>query len=394
MTKKIKQKKLIERLFEKANRHKSITSNYYITTDLNKYVKPHKLFTILSLPEDFLEGNAFEVYSFFENENELDEITAEQYNDFKWKLSAFISIQDVFEIFFQNFDEPENEFLLWYFYYESKYILIESILCGFHGLYLSSRALTRLFLEFNINQNYFYRLKHSGNVYRELNKYFKSGALPSSNVSINGSLPKDSFCKPIKKRLSHHLTRLSKNSLHPYHPKDSVKQVSNFIPEHSIIGIFFWLFINAALQSVLWMYYVNFPILFQKTYPLKKFGFNGPVGVFADEQLVHIVKKSMSEKDYEEFKSYSDAQDSVKTLLEWHNSLDDLNEEQILKTWDEKLGKINTIWEGYAKQMSQMRATREMLALKNEEIKFPEISDAQLKEMLDYNYWKKIYKRV
>ncbi len=385
---------LIEKLSKKLNAHRTVFSTYYINSDLDKFNEPLKLLDILSLPSDFLIGNAQEVYSFFESNDDLDEEIRKYYNDFKWKLSAFISIQDIFDVPFVKNANELNIFNLWYFYYESKYILIESIICGFNGLYLSTNILSRLFLEFNIIQNYFYRLINHESDYSKLIKYFKDEVLPSWNVVINGSLPKDNFCKPIKIRLDHHLKSLSKKSAHPYHPKFSPKQYSSFIPEHSIEGLFFWHGLDIALQAILWLYYVNFPMLFQKTRAINKFGFNGPVGLFADEQNVHIVKKTLSESDYKEFKNYSDNHEQVVRLLEWLNSMDDLSEQEILDTWNEEDGKISSVLEGYAKKMAKIRAMRELLALKIDKIKFPEISDDKIKKMLDYKSWKNIYKQI
>ena len=317
------------------------------------------------------------------------------YEDFKWRLSAYVAIQDIFDSpILENMDDPLSMFHIWYFYYESKYILIESILSGFYGLYLSSEVLSRLFIEFNILQNYFYRRITLENNFIALKKYFQNNVLPSWNTVINGSLPNDNFCKPIKIRLDQHLKALSKNSAHPYHPQFSPKQGTSFIPTHTLDGLFFWHGLSISLQAVLWMYYVNFPMLFHKVDILKKFGFNPPVGLFADEQCVHEIKKTLTKDEFRDFKSYSDKHTHVKNMLDWVNSFEDLTEKKILETWNNDDGKISSILEGNLKQIAKMRAMKEMMALKRDKMKLPDLSYEKITQILNYNEWKKIYKKI
>src|SRR5438128_2776561 len=67
---------------------------------------------------------------------------------FKWRLLAFFSIQDAFQMHIYKDSTPDEWFRTWYFYFESKHLLVEAICSGLNGLHSAINSLMRLFLEF------------------------------------------------------------------------------------------------------------------------------------------------------------------------------------------------------------------------------------------------------
>lgn len=392
-------KKEISRLSEFQNRLLSkalgpipLRTSYIYPRDLKSYNRPYQLLNILGLDEEILSRTAKETIKILEES--IGSEPDQYYDDFKWKLTAFLQLQDVFDLQLHKIGQITSIFHLWYFYYESKYILIESLLCGLNGFYIASNLLLRLFLEFNLRQNYYYRLICDQRSYHQLEEYIKYAKHQNWNTVLNQCLPNDKFSKPIKFRLKTHFEFLSKASAHPYHPDLSPKQHSGFVPEPSLEGIFFWQGTRLILEAVNWVYFVNFPMLFHPVDTLKKFGFNIPVGFFIDKMIGHVIKKSMSTSDYKQFLEYSNNQESVKACLDFYNSRKNMSKNEILKSWNKQEdGKITNITEGYCKIMAKLRSMKETLSLKirTDDQEDSEYVDKLLK-LFEFHKWKDFYK--
>ena len=382
-------------LVSKACRPTFVTATYEYVSDVAQYTSPRDLLEIIGVEKNLLSKTAAETVDILETQEKRNRESSLSYDDFKWKLTAFAHIQDIFDCPLYPDGGILNVYHLWYFYYESKYILIESLLCGLNGFCLASNVLLRLFLEFSVLQNYYYRITRDQQSYGPLEKYFRSRVHPGWNSIVNGALPKDSFTKPIKFRLDMHHKALSESCTHAYHPDLSPKQRGTFMPEPSLESIYFWYTTKLAVEAVLWAYYANFPMLFHPVNRLRKFGFTGPVGLFIDALGGHVIKKSLSNAEYSDFLEYAGKQDQVVSLLDYYNSLRKLSDDEILKTWPSKEnGPIENIHEGFCKQMAMLRATSEFMALKPVT---EEMESNQVKKVLgvfSYEKWKHIYKHV
>ena len=111
----------IKTLIEKEMSPLYCTSNY-LYKDIDNYNEPYNLKKIIGLKENLLSDNAKNVLNILENETNED--IKNKYLDFKWKVTAFINIQDIFDMPILDRKELLGFFHLWYFYYESKYILL------------------------------------------------------------------------------------------------------------------------------------------------------------------------------------------------------------------------------------------------------------------------------
>ncbi|MDA8088840.1 MAG: hypothetical protein M0Z61_01260 [Nitrospiraceae bacterium] len=385
-----------KQLFEKTAKPLTISSNYTIFSgNIAALKSPGSLPLLLSLDKEILSNREIEVLKILDGRMDQAE-SDEKYIDFKWKLLAFFTIQDVFEAPFLKGDYQDSIFRQWYFYYESKYILTEAILCGLNGFRSSIGPLLRLFLEFNLIQNYYYRNINDTRSYRVLENYLLKAIAPNWNTVINKCLATDDFSKPIKRRLQLHLKGLSESSNHPYHPLHSPKLSGSSTPGPTIERIFFfYLMIAMILEPVLWLYYVNFPMLFHPVDIEAKFGFDSPVGLFIDEQGGQIIKKSLPEEDYNHFLEYSRNQEIVKGLLEFYNGRDTLSEGEIFDTWDkDEKGILKNINEGHAKQMSLMRALRESMSFEGKGSLPSDAAVEQFGDLLGYDKWKSAYKKI
>lgn len=285
---------------------------------------------------------------------------------FRWQLTAFVFLQD-------NLDTPIHEathrnplllFEQFYFYFESYRLLKESILCGLNGFATAANALLRPFLEFSLLQNYFYRTLDARRSFDELERYLQTGISPATQTLVKKAMPSDAFASPIRFRINQHLGGLSQSTLHPYHPVYSSVQHNTEIHSHSFESLHFWGASSLVLEAVLWMYYVNFPMLFSPVNTLRRFGFNAPVGVFVDEDAALAVEKSLSAEDYIRFRDYAKVHPRTKDCLSFYEAHSDLTDAQIAATWrsDEEGEDYPGLERGYALTMAKLRSMRVALA--------------------------------
>ena len=385
-------------LAKRANKEHLVYMPYY--QDGNP-IKPDSLVNLLSLDESMLTEDGRQILHYLENKQE--EPGYFKYEDFKWKLQAFLAMQDIFGMPMVAGTNGRNIFEMRYFYYESKYILIESILGGLNGLHIVNKQALRSFLEFNLLQNYFFNVTQKANSFKLFNDYLQSRINPSINTLLNKALPDDEFCKPIKKRIQVELNSLSNKYNHAYTPNDSPKHFGVYSPDTSFETLYFWIHISMVLELVLWIYYVNFPMLFFPVDIIRKFGFNWPVGLYVSDSTSGIIKKATSEMDYALFKEYAASKSIVIDLRNFYDSQPTLDDEEIWNTWHKERKKNDSFHGCYAKAVVEERATHEMLAVNTRktetevEKEFDE-KDATIetfaKQYMEFSAWRKVYKSV
>lgn len=316
---------------------------------------------------------------------------ADDWRSFRWGIAAYNEIQDVFDAPIPKKSEHQPLlFDLWYFYYEAKNLLAESILAGLHGYYAASSAIVRTFLEFNALQLYFYRSVKTSSDYSLLADYRSKGAKPKWGSLRERILPEDPFCRPIKKKLDKHREGLSWSSSHAYEPQFSPRHHSSGPGDLSLLGSSFWLLIHQILKTVLWCYCVNFPMLFHPKQLHLKFGFSRPVGILVDEQCSKTLECALGPSDWDIFRNYSMLDEDVASLTNWYEAMPDLTEDEIWATWPQDAGmKPGTIYpEGYAQSMIVHRAFHELTALR---VQGPgdQFPDGLYETFLSYEKWKK-----
>ena len=391
-----RRKALVTRLADIADDKWSYAARVRVPRTSDVGDAPDTLFDILQSKPDRVSIEAREIIESLETAGMHS--AEEDWIDFKWKLSAFYEIQDAFDAPLLAVKGSKlNLFHLWYFYFESRSLLTESILCGFQGLYAASNAVLRLFVEFSVFQLYFYSVSHEQRSLERLESYFRDKRSPSWHTALQKAIPGDGFCRPIKARLDFHFKGLSESAAHSYHPSFSPRSHAQNPGRSSFEGVYFWQLTRVVLQSVLWAYSINFPMAFFPKDTLRKFGFNPPAGVFVDDYCATVIRRGLGEEDYERFVAHAATQSKVADLLAWYNGRDDLSDEQVSATWNSaengelKVSNAN----GYARMLGKMRVIREMIAMlpawAAEEAEHP---DFDLIKMFSYDRWRQIYRGV
>ena len=132
----------LDKLMNQSKKWKELSALYPHIENINNYNDPPAVFEILNFNIDNQSNAVKDTIELLETEQEFQP----DFTNFKWKIYAFIFLQDIFDSAIFETNYQDHIFQQWYFYYESKYLLTEILLAGFNGFYAASDSLIRVFL--------------------------------------------------------------------------------------------------------------------------------------------------------------------------------------------------------------------------------------------------------
>lgn len=357
----------LQELAQQAAGPRSLRTTFVYLKHPDTCESPGSLVQILDLDVEILSEVARRTLDALDSPD-LEPEARERWNAFKWRVHAFVTLQDVFDAPLFESATIDSPFRLWYFYYESKHLLTESILSLLHGFYGASVALLRPILEFTLLQAYVYRRLHDNRDYAELERYFRTGRVPAWHRLLKHSVSSNDLGKLVRSRLQSSMQALSESATHAYRPTFSPKSLGAVRPYPTFEGAFTWMTLDRVLQPVLWTYCLNFPALLCPVDVVRRFGFNPPVGLLVDHHSAAIVRRGLGPSDSAKFKQHADSQDHIRSLLEFHSSHSDLSDEEILMTWKADDGPLpDSVAAGHIVTTARLRAIRELMAWKSAE---------------------------
>ena len=389
------QQEFFQKLMNRKNNTSFETFVYRYLKDDKKNLRLPGLTQLLLIDNSLLTEDGKEAINYLESLIE-PEGQIFSFSKFKWKILAFLAVQDLLTTPIYEGGIISSILQQKYFYYESKYILLEVIISSLNGLHIGNKQLMRNFLEFNMLQCYFINKINKEKSFQSFNEYLKTRINPSVSKLINEAVPVDNFCKPIKKRLQIELQNLSNRYSHAYNQNDSPKHDGIFRPGLTIESLYFHIQVAATLDIVLWMYYVNFPMLFKPVNIVKKFGFSPPA-LFVTPDVTAVIEQTMSKEDFAIFENYASNSEVVQGNLQWYNSLPDLSEDEIWRQWDKPREKDDTIEGCFLKMIATVRGYSELL-FESEEMRKERsaqvnaVTDSVLENYTVFSKWQKVYK--
>lgn len=316
-----------------------------------------------------------------------EEAAAAQWRAFSFRLAAFKHIQDILWTPFYETDDFMRMFHVHYFYYESRRLLREAVLSSLNGLAAASSALARPILEFALLHNYYVRVTNARSDYGPVAKYFRDGIKPSWSTLLRLGIADSAFSRPIRFRVQQHLTGLSDSCAHPYHPRFAIGSREPVALE----ALMSWYLIDMILECALWVYYVNYPMLFFPIDFERRFGYNGPVGLFIDETGGCYVRRSLSPSDHSAFAQHAASLEETQDVLRSLDSHPLLTDEQIVATWNPDNGPFPGLFVGYCQTMAQLRTMRLVWAFPPEQLSGEVNPRADLESTVrSYSGWQKM----
>lgn len=392
---KIDTKEFIEQLL-KSDNDLQLTVTFHVVGN-DESLQRLGLCDILGLDKERINKTGQKIIEVLEHDKDIPK---DLYNSLKWKILAFLTIQDAFRGIVHTTGEVNSLFYKSYFYYESIHILREFFYCGFNNFQVAAEHLLRTIVEFSIKQNYFDSLCMQQGSFAPLEKYLDNGIAPDPIRMLGTFLPDSDFAKPLKKNVQVIMKGLSNSSSHAYMPIHSARATGKLQHEYSTGSLFFWASLLPVLDSILWMYYFQLPQLFNPKDVVRKFGFNLPVGCFINQRQHVAIKKSLKPPDYKMFRKIALASEEVTNLNTFYESQGSMTDDDIFATYDgENSDKPSSIETGYYQAIVQLRASQEVMANQcaiEAAKKFEERED--IGEIFDnvsqYDWWLKSYKSI
>ncbi|MEE9336022.1 MAG: hypothetical protein V3U65_18200 [Granulosicoccaceae bacterium] len=397
MTARKTENSFIDDLMDEYQRDRTYTVSISIDPYQNGWTDAESLVEILGISKNRLSADAQITLEFLESNDQ--NIFRDEWVDFKRKLIAYREIQDIFPLQLYPESSPLTPMKLWYFYYEADFLMKDSLLAGLHYCSASSVSILRPFLEFSVLQLYFYRVCNAKRNFERLEEYHRTERHPGWHAALKSSMPNDNFCKPIRRRAQVHLDDLSNHASHPYGHSSSPRNSSYAPGIPNMSGIVFWRFNKLVLEAALWIYYVNFPMLFKPTNVYRKFGCNRPIGNFADEVCSGAVSAAMPDSDFNLFREYSRRDHASELEVQWIEEQEDLTELELRKGCDEDFkGTADEMYPAaYVLTIAKSRTLRSMLSLDMESLKIKTPSDNDdLPDISihDFSRWRHVYKKI
>ncbi len=224
-----------------------------------------------------------------------------------------------------------------YLFYEGVSTLREAVLSGLNGCVHVSLSSMRTFMEMLLFHVWWgQKLADSGShesffewlagKERKRYKYFKEAKkevfakLPWSDSGERESR----FCEVYNRLCSYVHKPLLAESI------TMLRGGNTAAPDLHVLSFWLSLMKDAADQCVQ-LLFGSKPISLFRLAPLRKFGFNVPVGVFPDESNHHVFERLLGSEAMTNLQC--ETANAVTLLLKQYDELPDLTDEQILKTW-------------------------------------------------------------
>lgn len=312
--------------------------NNKVFTEIGEYFQgdpPEKaLFEVLNIPESQLKSFAIELIKGAKE----DENMKKTLNEFSQGISAYTQFQDILYITFRETDHEINRH---YCYYESLVYLREIGACFLDKNYLAAFTLLRPFMELAILHLYwFMRCEEKGYhpYYQWLNGTEEKPSFKHMFDYVFENLPTRDYVD--SKRVSHLREILQKiyRMLCAYNhtPKieESIVTLGGGQYRLSLFTFFYFLFwANMLLRQLVYLYVLVYPMSLFPVEGYKKWGFNGPVGIFIDPVNFAHIRSFLGEKNLSRLQEQLEVFPQVQDLVDDFEQRPDLSEEEIEESW-------------------------------------------------------------
>ena len=288
--------------------------------------------SILGLERDNLKPFTKDVLERLEDNEEL--------HDLKLGIEAYSQFQDIMGIAIHG----ENP--LWnrhYCYYESLVYLRESVVSWLDKNILAATVLLRPFLELAILHLYWYlRCEAGKNGYDEFYLWLndKRGKPPFKNQLdyVFANLPSRDVVPSKRTKQIEQLLRNVYKSLSAYNhsPKieESMISLNGDLSNISFYSFFYYLStLNILLRQITFLYVLAYPMAIFPVDRYKKWGMEGPLGLYFDFNNVSIITAYVGKDNVSKIRNEMVHLQEVKDRLEWFESLPDITPEEVEAGW-------------------------------------------------------------
>ena len=265
----------------------------------------------------------------------------------KFGVHAYMQFQDLLDQSLTLADEKDIEKDLFhcrhYCYFESLVYLRQCVIGLLNNNVISSLVLMRPFLELSILNLYWHYLSKKRGVYR-LTEWMKGerGKPPFKNsleYVLKNHLETTSKIKKSVNIIKNHLEKIF-SSLSDYNhtpklPKSIGAKSGGLNIPHLEDFLYSIHMINVIIFPLVLLYTISYPMILFPVDEYRKFGFRGPMNVFADECHFKILAKYLNKNQINFLKKIMKKSDIVQGNLDFYNQNPDLSKKDIIQSWNE-----------------------------------------------------------
>lgn len=295
------------------------------------------LTTLLGIDPDSLKPFSKEVLDSFSNDNNMQEL--------KNGIRAYQQFQDILSLSLDIEGSDRELYNRHYCYYESLIYLRESAISWLEGNSLASMTLLRPFLELSVLHLYWF-LHSEKTKYKDFYGWFlgNKDKPPFRNQLdyVFTNLPAKDVVEPKKvkhiKDVLYRLFQAFSSYNHTPQISESVVGIAEGNTNASALSFFYCLdSINLLLRQVINLYILAYPMCVAPVDKFKKWGYEGPVGLFFDINNSAILEEYLGEENYRKLHSHISKLEEVREITNWYQSFSDITDEEVEKQWKEYL---------------------------------------------------------
>lgn len=297
----------------------------------------YSLERVLHLKEDELNRFGRLLIDFLDKQ---PEDYKKSYADLTWRIKAWLEFQDLMDLEMDIEGSDTTAKLNYHYcYFEATRTLIESLHSGINGYFHAAIALLRPFIELAVLEIYFREKRKKEGNYKSFQKWFncnncKQGQPFKNTVNYIFNSGHNRSFPVVRKRIFSAYQGTCKYVHKPRFDESFAYIRKTNTLEPSLEAIYYWIyFTSIVLQSLLWLYVVSNPICLFPVDIVKKFGYNWPIGLFADRSNALIIEKALGKQDFDAFRDDFRDNPRVRTILEWYNEQPDKTEDEIEASW-------------------------------------------------------------
>jgi hypothetical protein len=273
-----------------------------------------------------------------ESEKHDEQELVDEFKTLKGGILAYLQFQDCMLLQIDSSDIFNRH----YCYYESIMYLKESVKSLIEGNVLSSLTLLRPFMELSIYNIYWClrnNLKSSSDFFEWINGSKEKPPFKNilnyifDNLEVASHINKEKYLE-----LREYLYRIYKGlCVYQHTPRinESLVPLSFGNNRPSIVTFSVALTnLNILLRQIIYLYTLSFPLILFPVDSYKKFGFSGPVGLFADHSNFNIICAYLGEANIQLLKNQLKETENIQVHLNWFDSLEELTDNELEESWN------------------------------------------------------------
>ena len=298
-----------------------------------------KIATLLQLSEDRVSEYVQAVFELVDGDD-----APETTSDLLKGVRAFTEFQDIFPVTLSGEDAVaglDGLACRHYCYFEALVYLHESLTCWVQGNDLAAIALLRPFMELSLLHLY-WSLKCEPTSYQEYYSWLQGkAAKPNfkemlefvlSNLPTVACLP-DGRLDMMKQVLQHLYKSLCAYN-HTPKPEESIFGMGGGRGESNLeMLIYYAALAEALIRQLVHLYLFAYPMMLFPVDRLRKWGYGGPIGLFADKSNANILRDYIGD-NFDKLATSFQHVSHVEDLLSWANNHEDLSDSEIEEDWE------------------------------------------------------------